>query len=82
MPGITTSIRLPPELRDRLERTAKRLQRGKSWVIARALEQYLSREEEEVLRDEARRQSQRASAAAWPDESRWEADHDERGWRP
>ncbi len=81
MAGITTSIRLSPELRERLERTASRLHRGKSWVIARAIEQYLTRQETGELRDEARRQSQLASTAAWPDEPHWEGDVDERGWK-
>jgi len=80
MAGIPTSIRLPPGLGERLERTARRLLRGKSCVIARALEEYLAREEREALRSEARRQSRVASAAAWPDEPRWEADASDCGW--
>ena len=81
MVGVTTSIRLSPELRERLERTASRLHRGKSWLITRALEEYLARRESGELREEARRQSELASAAAWADETHWESDVDERGWQ-
>ena len=81
MAGITTSIRLSPELRERLDRTARRLHRGKSWLITHALEQYLARQETGELREEARRQSELASTAAWADETRWESDVDERDWR-
>jgi hypothetical protein len=37
MKAITTSFRLPPELRQRLEETARRLGRGKNWIIVQAL---------------------------------------------
>ncbi len=40
-----TRVRIPNELLDRLERTAKKLQRSKGWVIKDALEDYLAREE-------------------------------------
>jgi hypothetical protein len=42
MKAITTSFRLPPELRQRLEETARRLGRGKNWIIVQALEEYLT----------------------------------------
>jgi predicted DNA-binding protein len=38
--GITTSIRLSPELRNQLEEAASSLHRGKNWIITKALEDF------------------------------------------
>lgn len=40
-----TSVRMPDELLDRLERTAEQLRRSKGWIIKDAVEEYLAREE-------------------------------------
>jgi predicted transcriptional regulator len=40
-----TSVRMPDELLDRLDRTAEQLRRSKGWIIKDALEEYLAREE-------------------------------------
>ena len=40
-----TSVRMPDELMDRLERTAEQLSRSKGWIIKDAVEEYLAREE-------------------------------------
>jgi predicted DNA-binding protein len=57
MASVTTSIRLDAQLARRLEKTASRLSRGKNWVIARAIEEYLARVNRDDLAAEARRQS-------------------------
>ncbi|MGH2577066.1 MAG: CopG family ribbon-helix-helix protein, partial [Actinomycetota bacterium] len=59
--ATTTSVRLPPELRQRLEDTARRLGRGKNWIVVRALEEYLAKGHDRAFIEEARRQSERAS---------------------
>jgi predicted transcriptional regulator len=58
--SVTTSIRLSPRLRRALEQRARAEQRGKNWIISRALEKYLE-EESSDLAEEARRQSLLAS---------------------
>ena len=72
MPSSTSSFRIPDELRFRLEGTARRLNKGKNWVINRALDEYLERHSRAALRAEARRQSLLASRKRWKDEALWE----------
>jgi len=81
MKSVTTSVRLPAELRNRLEITAARDRRGKNWVIVQALEAYLARNDQQSFVEEARRQSRRASATTYPDERFWEDIHDTTDWR-
>lgn len=57
MKSAITSLRLSHSLAERLDRAAKRLARGKSWIINRALEEYLARSSHEELATQARRQS-------------------------
>lgn len=74
--SITTSIRLSPRLRRALEQRARSEQRGKNWIISRALEKYLEAEPLD-LAEEARRQSllaSRSSAEDWADAWTEEAD--------
>lgn len=59
--SVTTSLRLDARLRRALERRSRREGRGKSWIINRALENYLMDEKSSTLEDEARRQSLLAS---------------------
>lgn len=40
-----TSVRMPDELMDRLEKTAEKMQRSKGWIIKDAVKEYLAREE-------------------------------------
>lgn len=40
-----TSVRMPDELMERLERTAGRLRRSKGWIIKDAVREYVEREE-------------------------------------
>lgn len=44
----TTSVRIPDELLEKLNQTAIRRKRSKSWLINDALAEYLEREEQRV----------------------------------
>jgi predicted transcriptional regulator len=44
----TTSFRLDDDLEEKLEVTATKLQRTKSWIINDALRQYIAREEQKL----------------------------------
>lgn len=81
MRAITTSSRLPPELRKRLEATGRRLGRGTSWIIVRALEEYLAKGDDQSFVEEARRQAIRASEGVTPDEVFWEEAAEITDWR-
>jgi len=72
MGSTTSSFRIPDELRLRLEEATLRLHKGKNWIINRALEEYLSRQGNEALREEARRQSLLASRRRSRGEAAWE----------
>jgi predicted DNA-binding protein len=76
MKSATTSVRLPLELKGKLERTAKHLRKNKTWIVVQALEQYLQDKDREALAAEARRQSLLSNLATdsydaqledWPD---------------
>ena len=45
MASKPTSISLDEQTRDRLDRVAKAYERNRSWIIARAIQEYLDREE-------------------------------------
>lgn len=47
-----TSVRMPDELLERLEKTAEQLQRSKGWIIKDAVKEYLAREELKQRRNE------------------------------
>lgn len=68
----TTSIRIPDDLKVRLESTARRMNKGKNWIIKEALAEYLQRHNLDLLRAEARRQSIAASKRKWKDAKLWE----------
>lgn len=55
--SMTTSIRLPPELKDQLDRASSVLHRGKNLIIVQALQDYLGKIEDRSLVKEAQRQS-------------------------
>jgi predicted transcriptional regulator len=67
----TTSIRIPDDLKLRLETTARRMNKGKNWIIKEALAEYLQRHNMDLLRAEAQRQSIAASKMKWKDEKFW-----------
>ncbi len=79
--GITTSIRLTTELREQLERAAQTLHRGKNWIIAKALEEYLTKINRNNWIKEARRQSILASQIITKEEEAWEQDMEENEWK-
>ena len=81
MSSVTTSIRLNTTLAKRLEKVAGRLSRGKNWIIAQALEEYLAKANRYDLAAEARRQSLACSRDEKRSKQRasWEIDISE--WR-
>lgn len=66
----TTTVRLPSDLRERLDQAARQLARGKSWIMARALDDYLARITPADALKEVRRQCRLANRA----------DRRDRGW--
>jgi len=79
--SVTTSIRIQARLAARLERAATRLSRGKSWIITRALEEYLAKVGQDTLTAEARRQSLLASRGRANADSFWNDHGDLSGWK-
>lgn len=59
----TTTVRLPPDLKKKLETVARRQARGKSWIIQRALDEYLTRALTDGASAEIRRQCGAANRA-------------------
>jgi len=68
MISSTTSIRLRPELRQKLDRAARRTGLGRNTIVVQALRKFLEPDFHASLAEEARRQSLAASRHA-PD---WE----------
>ncbi len=72
MASSTSSFRISDELGARLADAAARMDKGKNWIINRALEEYLDRYDRMELRQEARRQSLLAGRKRGKDELKWE----------
>ena len=72
MASTTSSFRISDELRLRLDEAARRLNKGKNWIVKQALEEYLAHHSRTNLRDEARRQSLLASQKPWKAAQLWE----------
>ena len=72
MASSTYSFRISEELKLRIEDAARRANKGKNWVVNRALEEYLERQSRSALKKEARRQSLLASRKGWKNEPLWE----------
>ena len=72
-------IRLSPRLARRLQCAALRRSRGENWIIAQALETYLSKAGNDDLTTEARRQSLLASRPRRQRTTTWESDT--AGWK-
>ena len=68
MTSATTSIRLRPELRQKLDRAARRTGLGRNTLVVQALRRFLDPDFQESLAEEARRQS----LAATRHEPDWE----------
>jgi len=71
--SITTSFRLPPELKEQLEHAAQAMHRGKNWIIIQALQSYLAQLDNQLLAKEAKRQSRLASRQHSAEDDDWEA---------
>jgi predicted DNA-binding protein len=69
--SVTTSVRLPRELRRRVERKAASAACGRNRIIIKALESYLREDEQAAYETEARHQSRLASKFDTPD-SAWD----------
>jgi len=61
MISSTTSIRLRPELRQKLDRAARRTGLGRNTIVVQALRKFLEPDFHASLAEEARRQSLAAS---------------------
>ena len=61
MPSTTTSIRLKPDLRQKLDRAARRTGLRRNTLVVQALHRFLDPDFRESLAEEARRQSLAAS---------------------
>ena len=78
---ITTSIRMPSDLRLELEQAAHNLHRGKNWIIIQALKNYLGQLQDQKLIQEAKRQSLLACESDKASEQDlWESNYDQSGW--
>ena len=79
--GITTSIRLAPELRRQLDYLAHSLHRGKNWIVNQALQEFIYRNNHTLLAQEAQRQSLLASQMNNRQETEeWENSSDVTDW--
>jgi predicted transcriptional regulator len=65
--SVTTSVRLPRELKRKVERKAASVGCGRNRVIIKALEFYLREDEQAAYETEARQQSQLATKLDSPD---------------
>lgn len=65
--SVTTSVRLPRDLKRRIDRRAVSAGSGRNRVIIDALESFLREDEQAVYETEARRQSQLATKLDRPD---------------
>jgi predicted DNA-binding protein len=78
--GITTSIRLTPQLMQQLDYLSHSLHRGKNWIIIQALQEFMHKNNHNFLAEEARRQSLLASQIESHEEG-WEDSIDITGWQ-
>jgi predicted transcriptional regulator len=69
--SVTTSVRLPYELKRQVERKAASASCGRNRIIIKALELYLKEDEQAAYETEARHQSQLAAKLDAPD-SNWD----------
>jgi len=78
---MPSTIRMPVELRNRLELAAKRLKRSTNWIINTAVDEYLLKVDQSARASKARRQSLLAKNAEQSGPTFWENAADTRGWR-
>lgn len=79
--AITTSIRLPYQVRKRLERVSHRFNKGKNGIILDALKDYFQKIEAASFKEEAKRQSLLASRKDREEASIWEDNLDIEDWK-
>ena len=78
--GKITSVRLPTKVQDQLEEATYKLHKGKSEIIVTALEEYLSKFNQQQLAADARQQSILASESDKTENQPWDNDTDDSGW--
>ncbi|MDQ6957658.1 MAG: hypothetical protein Q9M24_00945 [Mariprofundaceae bacterium] len=79
---LTTSIRIDGTLAHRLKDAAAKLHMRKNGIIVRAIEEYLDKHSDNLLKGEARKQSLLVSRLDSADESKaWEQSHEASGWQ-
>ncbi len=81
MRSTTSSVRLPNDLRSRLDKATRQLKWQKNKIITQALEEFLERIERKQFLEDARKQSMLASAASSNDDDIWTELGDTDGWR-
>lgn len=69
---VTINVRLPSILNRQLSETSHSLHRDKDWIIAKALEEYLSHINYPALAEEAKRQSLLACQSDAEENKLWE----------
>ncbi len=79
--SITTSIRLPANIRKQLEKVSRLQNEGKNNVIVTALKSYFEKLNRERLSKDARSQSLLASKKDGDDTSLWEKNLDLDDWK-
>lgn len=79
--AVTTSIRLPSQIRKRLDQASHRLNKGKNGIILDALSDYFQKMEAASFREEAKLQSLLASRQDNQEGSIWEDNLDFEEWK-
>jgi len=79
---LTTSIRMDGSLAHRLKDAAAKLHMRKNGIIVRAIEEYLDKHSDNLLKEEARKQSLLANHLDSTSECEaWEQSHEAGGWQ-
>lgn len=79
---LITNIRMNIALAHRLKDAAAKLHMRKNGIIVRAIEEYLDKHFDNLLKEEARRQSLLVNRLDSTDECEaWEYSHEASGWR-
>lgn len=77
----TFSIRVTEPLLERMEELARLTNRSRNSIVVRAIEDYMDRNDPELLMAEARRQSLLARKQTHPDDEAWpDLAADDTGW--
>jgi len=80
--ALTTSIRMDGALAHRLKDAASKLHMRKNGIIVRAIEEYLDKHSNNLLKEEARKQSLLVNRLDPTGECKaWEQSHEAGGWQ-